>query len=368
MTSTRFRITACDGNARTGVLTLARGTVNTPLFMPVGTQGTVKTLVPADLDQIGAEIMLANTYHLVLRPGVATITALGGLHRFCSWSKPILTDSGGFQVYSLAARCHVEDAGVTFRSHIDGSKFFFTPQKVTQFQEAFGSDIHMVLDECPPYSEEKRSIAMAMQRSLRWAAAARATRANSVLCQFGIVQGGVFADLRRESCGRLVELDFEGYAIGGLAVGEAVEQRQAMTAHCCELLPTTKPRYLMGVGTPLDLLDSVACGVDMFDCVMPTRNGRNGTVFTSHGRLSIKNAEHQRSDVPLDANCTCYTCRTFSRAFLRHLFKSGEVTAMRLLSLHNLHFYLHLMRKIRNAIAAGSFSTLRAEQREIFTR
>ena len=366
MTPARFCITASDGAARTGQLTLAHGMVTTPLFMPVGTRGTVKTLVPADLDQLGAEIMLANTYHLALRPGVETIAKCGGLHRFCSWPKPIITDSGGFQIYSLAPRRRIEAAGVTFRSHIDGHKVFFTPQKVTQLQETFGSDIHMVLDECPPYGEARQAVAQAMRRSMRWAAAARAARQNPALCQFGIVQGGVFDDLRRESCQRLGELDFEGYAIGGVAVGEPVEEMRRVTAFCCELLPASLPRYLMGVGTPLDLLASVACGVDMFDCVMPTRNGRNGTVFTSTGRVNIKNSQHQHSNVPLDAQCSCYTCRTFSRAFLRHLFKSGEVTAMRLLSLHNLHVYFNLMRKIRTAITAGNFTQLWAEQREIF--
>ena len=367
MTQARFRITARDGCARAGELTLAQGTVTTPLFMPVGTLGTVKTLVPDDLAQLGAEIMLANTYHLVLRPGVETVVACGGLHRFCSWPKPILTDSGGFQVYSLASLCQVEDEGVTFRSHLDGSKVFFSPQLVTQWQERWGSDIHMVLDECPPFGADKHTIAQAMRRSLRWAAAARAARHNHDLCQFGIVQGGVCETLRRESCMHLGELDFEGYAIGGLAVGEPVATMRAMTAYCCELLPLHKPRYLMGVGTPLDLLEGIAAGVDMFDCVMPTRNGRNGTVFTSTGRLNIKNTQHQHSSEPLDAQCACYTCRTFSRAFLRHLFKSGEITAMRLLSLHNLQFYFDLMRQARAAIAAQNFAQLLARQREIFS-
>ncbi len=366
MTQARFCITADDGAARTGQLTLAHGTVTTPLFMPVGTLGTVKTLVPADLDQLGAEIMLANTYHLALRPGVETIAACGGLHRFCSWPKPILTDSGGFQIYSLAPLRRIKETGVAFCSHIDGHKFFFTPQKVTQLQETFGSDIHMVFDECPPYGEAKPDVARSMRRSMRWAEAARAARQNQTLCQFGIVQGGVYDDLRRESCQRLCELDFEGYAIGGVAVGETVAAMRHVTALCCELLPASRPRYLMGVGTPLDLLASVACGVDMFDCVMPTRNGRNGTVFTSTGRVNIKNTQHRHNDAPLDARCSCYTCRTFSRAFLRHLFKSGEITARRLLSLHNLHFYFNLMRKIRTAIAEQSFAQLWAEQRSVF--
>ncbi len=366
MTQARFSITASDGAARTGRLTLAHGTVNTPLFMPVGTSGTVKTLVPADLDRLGVEIMLANTYHLALRPGVDTIAACGGLHRFCSWPKPILTDSGGFQIYSLAARRHVEDAGVTFRSHLDGRKFFFTPAQVTRLQETFGSDIHMVLDECPPYDASKQDIARAVRRSLQWAAAGRGARHNPVLCQFGIVQGGIYDDLRRESVRGLEELEFEGYAIGGVAVGEPVAETRRVTALCCELLPASQPRYLMGVGTPLDLLASVACGVDLFDCVLPTRNGRNGTVFTSTGRLNIKNARYQHHDNPLDARCACYTCRTFSRAFLRHLFKSGEITALRLLSLHNLHFYCNLMRRIHTAITEKKFTQLWAAQREIF--
>lgn len=366
MTKTRFHVTARDGQARTGQLTLAHGTVTTPLFMPVGTQGTVKTLVPQELEQLGTEIMLANTYHLAMRPGIDTIASCGGLHRFCSWHKPILTDSGGFQIYSLAPLCEITETGVIFRSHIDGRKFSFTPQSVTALQETFGSDIHMVLDECPAYGENHQTVAQAMRRSARWAAAARAVRRKSELCQFGIVQGGVFTDLRRESCQRICELGFEGYAIGGVAVGEPVAEMRAITAYCCELLPATHPRYLMGVGTPLDLLESIACGIDMFDCVIPTRNGRNGMAFTATGNINIRNACHQDNSTPLDSSCSCYTCRTFSRAFLRHLFKSGEITALRLLSLHNLQFYLHLMDRVRAAIQAGNFATLLATYRETF--
>ncbi|MDE3269158.1 MAG: tRNA guanosine(34) transglycosylase Tgt [Pseudomonadota bacterium] len=350
-----FQVVASDGAARVGRLTLAHGKVDTPCFMPVGTQGIVKTLVPADLHAIGAQIMLANTYHLSLRPGLATIKHAGGLHRFCRWSKPILTDSGGFQLYSLASLCKVNDDGVVFRSHIDGRKVALTPATVVQLQEEFGSDIHMVLDECPPYSHDKQIIAKSMRLSHRWAQIARSCRSNQQLKQFAVVQGGVFADLRRESCDYLIDLDFEGYAIGGVSVGETRAEMRAATAVCCEKLPPTKPRYLMGVGTPLDLLESVALGVDMFDCVMPTRNGRNGTAFTSEGRLNIKNSGHRQSDLALDPNCVCYTCKTYSRAFLHHLYKAGEVSVMRLLSLHNLCFYLRLLHDCRQAIEAGKF-------------
>ena len=362
-----FEITATDAEARVGKLTLAHGTVDTPCFMPVGTQGTVKTLVPEDLHAVGAQMMLANTYHLSLRPGLETIQHSGGLHKFCSWSKPILTDSGGFQLYSLASLCKVNDAGVVFRSHIDGRKVQLTPALVVQLQEGFGSDIHMVLDECPPYSHDKQMISNSMQRSHRWAKEARACRRDMRLQQFAIVQGGVFADLRQESCAYLIDLDFEGYAIGGVSVGEPQTEMRAATAVCCELLPRSKPRYLMGVGTPLDLLESIALGVDMFDCVIPTRNGRNGTAFTSTGKVHIKNSCHRRSDEALDPACDCYTCTTFSRGFLHHLYKAGEVTVMRLLSLHNLRYYFYLMQSCRAAIRAGEFQKFLLEQKEIHT-
>ena len=324
--------------------------------MPVGTLGTVKTLVPQDLEDVGAQIMLANTYHLSLRPGIEVIEQTGGLHGFCSWSKPILTDSGGFQIFSLASLCRVVDSGVVFRSHIDGRKVSLTPERVVQLQEAFGSDIHMVLDECPPYSQDKTMIKKSMERSFRWALASRASRGDTRLCQFGIVQGGIFPDLREENCKQMTEIEFEGYAIGGLSVGEPIAEMQEITALCCELLPEDKPRYLMGVGTPQDILAGVAMGVDMFDCVIPTRNGRNGTAFTSEGRISIKNSRHRYCDLPLDSNCQCYTCKTFSRRFLHHLYKAGEFTSMRLLSLHNLQHYSQLMKNIRERILQGSFS------------
>lgn len=360
-----FHVTAQDGKARAGVLSLAHGQVETPVFMPVGTAGTVKTLVPLDLTDMGAEIMLANTYHLFLRPGAEVIKKFSGLHDFIGWQKPVLTDSGGFQIFSLARLSEVKDTGVVFRNHIDGRKFFLTPDLAVEIQETFKSDIHMVLDECPPYTDDRQAVAQSLQRSLQWAKQARQAKRNEALGQFGIVQGGVFSHLRQESCAQLQELDFEGYAIGGLSVGEPVTAMREMTAECCELLPATKPRYLMGVGTPRDLIESVAYGVDMFDCVMPTRNGRNGTVFTSEGRINIKGAQYRQSDAPLDRECNCYTCRTFTRAFLHHLFKAKEFTSMRLLSLHNLHFYLDFMRRIRQAIKEQRFSALLICQREI---
>ena len=363
----KFQITSHCGEARTGLLSLVHGQVQTPCFMPVATSGTVKTLVPRDLEELGVEVMLANTYHLSLRPGIEVIKKFSGLHKLLAWQRPILTDSGGFQVFSLSDLCSINDEGVTFRSHLDGQKIFFSPETVVSVQEKFASDVHMVLDECPPYSNDKQAIARSLQRSLTWARRARSAKSKDQLAQFAIVQGGVFKDLRRECCSQLQELDFDGYAIGGLSVGEPTNEMREITELCCQqLADTSKPRYLMGVGTPLDLVESVALGVDMFDCVMPTRNARNGTLFTSNGRLNIKGRQFATSDQPLDEHCTCYTCQTVSRALLRHLFKAKELTVMRLLTLHNLHFYMTLMRRIREAIVSQTFQIFLEQQRQLW--
>ena len=363
----KFQITSHCGEARTGLLSLAHGKVQTPCFMPVATTGTVKTLIPRDLEELGVEIMLANTYHLSLRPGIEVIKKFSGLHKLLAWQRPILTDSGGFQVFSLSDLCSINDDGVTFRNHLDGQKKFFSPETVVSLQENFASDVHMVLDECPPYSNDKQAITRSLRRSLAWARRARSTKRKDQLAQFAIVQGGVFEDLRRECCWQLQELDFDGYAIGGLSVGEPTNEMREITELCCQQLSdTTKPRYLVGVGTPLDLVESVALGVDMFDCVMPTRNARNGTLFTSDGRLNIKGRQFAISDQPLDEHCTCYTCQTVSRALLRHLFKAKELTVMRLLTLHNLHFYMTLMRQIREAIVSQTFPTFLEQQRQLW--
>jgi queuine tRNA-ribosyltransferase len=359
-------VTHRDGAARAGRLTLAHGEVETPVFMPVGTVGSVKTLVPADLEALGAEIILGNTYHLYLRPGMEVIRRFGGLHEFVRWPRPMLTDSGGFQIFSLATLNKITEEGATFASHLDGARLSLTPELAVEIQETLGSDIHMVLDECTPYPATEEVARRSMERSMRWAARCRAARKRPELAQFGIVQGGVYPALRRESARALVEMDFEGYAIGGLAVGEPKPAMHEAITVANEILPQDKPRYLMGVGTPLDLVEGVARGVDMFDCVMPTRNGRNGTLFTSLGRVNIKNQTHRLSDAPLDPACSCYTCTTFSRGYLRHLFVAGELTALRLLTLHNLAYYIGLMREMRAAIREGRFAALAAAQRGLW--
>ena len=365
-TSTRFQLLATAGAARRGRLQLAHGVVETPIFMPVGTVGSVKTLTPTDLREIGASIILGNTYHLNLRPGMEVIKAFGGLHRFIGWDRPILTDSGGFQIFSLAKLTKMSEAGASFQSHLDGSRILLTPELAVEIQETIGSDIHMVLDECTPYPATHEQAADSMRRSLRWAKRCRAARTRHELCQFGIVQGGVYDDLRAESARGLIDIGFEGYAIGGLSVGETKTEMAAATAAATAILPVDKPRYLMGVGTPLDLLEGIALGVDLFDCVMPTRNGRNGTLFTSQGRINIKNLKFRLGDSPLDPSCACYTCQTFSKAYLRHLFVAGEITGMRLMTLHNLAYYLQLMAEVRASIEAGSFQTLLAHHRELW--
>ena len=367
-----FRVTHADGRARRGVMTTAHGTVETPAFMPVGTQGAVKAITHRDLEGIGAEIILGNTYHLYLRPGDERIARLGGLHRFIGWSRPILTDSGGYQVFSLAARRRIDEQGAHFHSHLDGSMHLLTPETAANIQANLGSDIAMVFDECAAHPCDVRTANEAMQRTLRWAARARAQmsaiRANAVAgvtvsnpgqAQFGIVQGSVYPELREESATASVAIGFEAYAIGGLSVGEPTEVMYDIVSRTTRFLPEARPRYLMGTGTPQDLVESVARGIDLFDCVLPTRNARTGQLLTSEGRINIKNARYAEDPRPPDPDCACYTCRTFSRAYLRHLFMAGEISAASLNTLHNLYFYLDTMGRIRDAIAFGRFESFR---------
>jgi len=369
-----FAVRATDGDARLGELRTPHGIVQTPAFMPVGTQGAVKAMRQSELEQAGAEIILANTYHLMLRPGDALVARRGGLHRFIGWPRPILTDSGGFQVYSLAQRRVITEEGADFQSHLDGTRCLLTPERAADIQARLGSDIAMVLDECLALPATRDEAAIAMARSVRWAERGRrrllALRAGEVSdvpvsnpgqAQFGIVQGGVFPDLRLESAEATIAIGFEGYAIGGLSVGEPTEQMYAVAGDTARRLPAARPRYLMGVGTPEDLVECVARGLDMFDCVLPTRNARNGQLFTSEGRLNIKNAKYAEDDGPLDPACGCYTCRHHSRAYLRHLYLAGEMTAGVLNTLHNLSFYLDTMRRIRDAIAFRTFAKFRQE-------
>ena len=366
MQNFRFQVTHTDPKtkARTGLLETPHGTVETPVFMPVGTLGSVKGLPQELLEQLGITILLANTYHLHLRPGEETIRSLGGLHRFMSWNGPILTDSGGFQVFSLSGLRKVTDEGVEFRSHLDGSKHFLTPERALEIQSILGSDIHMVLDECIEYPASQATAEKAMNRTLAWAE--KSLRAWNGLPHFeegkpagslfAIVQGGSYADLRSQCADRLVEMGFPGYAIGGLAVGEARPLSYELMEAAEQRLPEDKPRYAMGVGLPEELPQFVARGMDMMDCVLPTRNGRNGMLFTSKGRLHIRQARFAADPRPLDESCSCMVCRRYSRAYLRHLFVSGEILGGILNSFHNLFFYLDTMRRIRQNIAAGDFS------------
>ncbi len=347
--------------ARAGVLKTDHGTIKTPIFMPVGTQATVKTLTPEDLEKIKAQIILANTYHLYLRPGAELVQKAGGLHKFSNWSGPILTDSGGYQVFSLAELNKIKADGFRFQSHIDGSWHHFSPEKVVDIQRALGPDIMMVLDECVPFPAEYDYVSRSNKLTIDWAKKSinsfNHTQSRHDYSQtiFAIVQGGTYADLRQQCARELVDLDFPGYAIGGLSVGEPKKAMYEMTSVCTEILPHEKPRYLMGVGKPEDLLECIERGIDMFDCIMPTRNGRNGMAFTSNGPVSIKNAKYREQFVPLDAECDCYTCRTFSRAYLRHLYIAKEITVLRLLSYHNLYFYLNLVTRARKAIWDGIY-------------
>jgi queuine tRNA-ribosyltransferase len=377
----RFTLRATDGPARLGEFETPHGLVQTPAFMPVGTQGAVKATLHRDLIDSGAEIILGNTYHLFLRPGDELIGRRGGLHHFIGWNRPILTDSGGFQVFSLADRRVITEDGAEFQSHLDGSRHRLTPERAVDIQARLGSDIAMVLDECLAYPATHDAAAESMQRSVRWAGRCRArlqllrtapphdiTVSNQGQAQFGIIQGGVFADLRRESADATVAIGFEGYAIGGLSVGEPIEKMYAVVQETAGRLPATAPRYLMGAGTPEDLVECVARGIDMFDCVLPTRNARNGQLFTSHGRLNIKNARYAEDDSPVDPACHCYTCTHHSRAYLRHLYLAGEMTAGALNTLHNLTFYLDTMQRIREAIKLETFDRFRQEFLQSFSR
>jgi queuine tRNA-ribosyltransferase len=356
-----FQVKARSSGARRGCIQTPHGEIATPAFMPVATQGAVKALTQKQVQEIGTQIVLANTYHLMLRPGAERVAVLGGLHRFMGWQGPILTDSGGFQVASLAALRGVTDEGVTFRSHLDGSSHLLTPERALSIQEQLGSDIAMVLDECVSYPSTPVEVREAAARSLDWAKRCQKARRREDQALFGIVQGGVDRELRRENARSLVDLDFEGYGIGGLAVGEPTDLTREMTEVSARELPEDRPRYLMGAGTPVDIIESTARGVDLFDCVLPTRNARNGTLFTHQGKLSIKNARYAGDDSPLDPDCSCYTCTHFSRAYLRHLFMAKEMSAATLHTIHNLSFYLRLMARIRSAIEAGRFESLRRD-------
>jgi queuine tRNA-ribosyltransferase len=343
--------------ARRGRIHTAHGVVETPVFMPVGTQATVKTLEPRDLHAESCDILLCNTYHLYLRPGHEVVKTLGGLHRFMGWDRSILTDSGGYQVFSLAELRRITEEGVAFQSHLDGSRHVLTPENVVEIQLALGVDILMALDECPPHDADAVYHQTSMERTLRWAARSRAVHPGNQPALFGIVQGGTFPDLRARSAEETRRMGFSGYALGGLGIGEGPAAMYATVEDTTAVLPTDAPRYLMGVGTPRDLVECIARGVDMFDCVLPTRNARNGTLFTATGRLNIKGAAHARDERPLDGDCTCYTCQHFSRAYLRHLYCAGEILGLRLNTIHNVHYYLDLMRQARQAIEAGRFLT-----------
>lgn len=350
-----FKLLATDGEARAGELLTVHGSVPTPVFMPVGTQATVKTLTPSQLLSAEVPMLLANTYHLHLRPGEETVAALGGLHRFMNWSRPILTDSGGFQVFSLAELTRITEDGVRFRSHIDGDTVELTPESVVDIQARLGADIIMPLDECTAFPTEKSYAREAMERTLDWARRSIDHRQGSEQALFGIVQGASYADLRIECARGLVEMDFAGYAIGGLSVGEGSQVMNEMLEVTMPELPEDKPRHLMGVGPPGDLLAAIACGADMFDCVLPTRNGRNGFAFTSTGIVRMRNAKHADSDAPLDPACSCTTCGNFERGYLRHLFQAEEILGMTLVSLHNVAFFCRLMSEARHAIVEGRF-------------
>lgn len=349
-----FAVSARDGLARRGQLTFARGTVETPAFMPVGTYGTVKAMTPEELLDTGAEIVLGNTFHLMLRPGTEVIQAHGDLHDFMHWSGPILTDSGGFQVFSLANLRKLSEEGAEFASPIDGSKVFLSPERSMEVQRALGSDIVMIFDECPPGDSIWHEAKRAMELSLRWAVRSKIAHGDNPAALFGIVQGGVYPDLREASARGLVEIGFDGYAVGGLAVGESKEERERTLDATLPFLPEEKPRYLMGVGKPEDIVEAVKRGIDMFDCVMPTRNARNAHLFTRFGVINLRNARFKSDIQPIDPECGCYACKNYSRAYLHHLDKSNEILGARLNTIHNLYYYQELMRGLRAAIAAGA--------------
>jgi queuine tRNA-ribosyltransferase len=356
-----FEAAARDGQARTGVLRTPHGDVPTPAFMPVGTAAAVKSLSPVEVAGSGASMILGNTYHLLLRPGPDVLRRAGGLHRFMAWPGAILTDSGGYQVFSLAERCKVTDEGVSFASHIDGQRFDLTPERAMEVEEAIGADVAMVLDECPPGGADRQVVSRAVQRTTAWARRCLAAHRRADQALFGIVQGGTHLDLRAEHAAEIAALGFDGLALGGLSVGEPKEAMSAVVAGIAPTLPADRPRYLMGVGTEEDILEGIASGVDMFDCVLPTRNARNGQAFTTRGRLSIKQARFAEDVRPLDEACDCYACRTFDRRYLRHLFVTNDILVHRMMSLHNLHHYGRLTAGAREAIAAGRFARYRSD-------
>jgi queuine tRNA-ribosyltransferase len=364
----QFELIGTDGAARRGRLTFRRGIVDTPAFMPIGTYGSVKAVTPEELVAVGSQIILGNTFHLMLRPGIDVIRAHGGLHGFTHWTGPILTDSGGFQVFSLQDLRKLSERGVEFRSPVDGAKILLTPERSMQVQHALDADVVMIFDECTPYPAAHAVARDSMERSLRWASRSRkafdalkAETADSDAALFGIVQGGIYADLRARSLEGLAAIGFDGYAVGGLAVGEPEHERLDVLEGLEPALAVAAPRYLMGVGTPADLVNAVARGMDMFDCVIPTRHARNGQLFTSEGRLNIRNSRYRDDTGPLDPDCECYTCRNYSRAYLRHLQQCNEILGARLATLHNLYYYQRLMARIRAAIEAGGFQALAAE-------
>jgi len=356
-----FELLANEGVARRGRLVFERGTVETPAFMPVGTYGTVKAMTPEELREVGAEIILGNTFHLMLRPGTDVIAAHGDLHGFMHWEGPILTDSGGFQVWSLGKLRRITEQGVRFRSPVDGSEVFLGPEESIAVQHVLGSDIVMIFDECTPYPATERQARESLELSLRWARRCREAHGDHPAALFGIVQGGMYPELRAQSLRGLLDIGFDGYAIGGLSVGEPKEDMLRILEHLQPHLPTDRPRYLMGVGTPEDLVEAVRRGVDMFDCVMPTRNARNGYLFTSRGMIRIRNSRFRTDTAPLDPDCGCYTCRNYSRAYLRHLDRTGEILGSRLNTIHNLYYYQKLMRDMREAIAAGRLADFVAD-------
>ncbi len=360
----KFKLHHTDGLARRGTVTLAHGTVETPAFMPVGTYGTVKAMAPNELKEIGAQIVLGNTFHLWLRPGLEAIEAHGGLHRFMGWDRPILTDSGGFQVFSLGALRKITEEGVKFSSPLNGDKLFLTPEESMRIQKILNADIVMIFDECTPYPAEADAAAFSMRLSLRWAERSKTAHAGNPNALFGIVQGGMYEDLRDESLQELTDMDFDGYAIGGLSVGEPKADMRRILAHTAPQLPQDKPRYLMGVGTPEDIVASVQHGVDMFDCVLPTRNARHGILFTQWGDMRIKNARFRTDTAPVDAQCSCYCCQNFSRGYLHHLIRSGEILGARLATIHNLHYYQVLMAGLRGAIESASLDSFVARFHE----
>ncbi|MGK2953352.1 MAG: tRNA guanosine(34) transglycosylase Tgt [Thiobacillus sp.] len=364
----KFDLLTTDGGARRGQLHLAHGTVQTPVFMPVGTYGTVKAMSPFELTDIGFEMVLSNTFHLWLRPGLEVIEKFGGLHRFMGWDKPILTDSGGFQVFSLGKLRKITEEGVKFASPINGDKLFLTPEISMQIQRTLNSDIVMIFDECTPYPATEREAADSMRMSLRWAERSKAAHAGNPNALYGIVQGGMYEALRDESARELIGMDFDGYAIGGLSVGEPKEDMKRILAHTAPQLPADKPRYLMGVGTPSDLVAAVAQGIDQFDCVLPTRNARHGILYTRRGDMRIRNARWKIDTAPIDDACTCHTCTHFSRAYVHHLIRANEILGARLATIHNLHYYHRLMADMRAAIEAHRFADFAAQFHEMQTR